>query len=145
MHEGGWNLDEINQKERLVLPGQTCIRTLDQMNKYSWFIQGWSPQKISKSFWNDGRVDLSFGNCNNEGEVAILVDGTEIKKSKAYGEETKVSLNVQDGTNLTIRADDRGIIRLFDLQIECGEFALPKFTLLIIQFAYRELSNCLIL
>ena len=118
MLEGGWDLDKIDPNERLVLPGQTCVNTLKQMSEFSWLAERWTSQTISTTFWDNGRVNLFFGNCNNLGEVTVLVDGTEIKKSS--GKNTKATFNVEHGTNLTIQADDKAIIRLKGIKIECG-------------------------
>ena len=130
MQEGGWDLDKIDQKERLVLPGQTCVGRQTKKSdivdlgqngyKLAWVAQGWSTQQISTSFWDKGRVNILFANCNNEGDVTILVNGTEIKKSKDNGKETRATFNVQEGTNLTITAGGRGIIHLKGIDIECG-------------------------
>ena len=121
MKEGGWDLKGIDEKERLVLPGQTCFNVRKQIKEFPDFVQGWLPSTISNTFWGSGRVTLKFSNCNNQGEVTIHVDGTEIAKSKLNGEETTASFNVQEGTVLEIKADNRAIIRLKDLQIECGK------------------------
>ena len=83
MEEGGWNLENIHEKERLLLPGQTSNKTVNKKNEFSWFVQNWIPALISTSFWGSGRVNLKFGNCNKEGEVSVLVDGTEIAKKSA--------------------------------------------------------------
>ena len=123
MHENGWDLANIKAKYRLVLPGDACnFNLLDAISKHNWFIQGWLSSMISTTFWSKGRVQLRFGNCNEVGEVAVLVDGTEVDKSKPNGKETTASFNVDEGTNLTIVADTRAIIKLFDINIECGEY-----------------------
>ena len=121
MKEGGWDLESIVEKERLLLPGQTCNKIVNQMNEFPWFVQKWFPTMISTTFWGSGRVTLKFDNCNNQGEVSIFVDGTEIANSKPNGEEPKATFNVEEGTVLEIKADNRAIIRLLDLKIECGK------------------------
>ena len=120
MKEGGWDLENIHAKERLALPVHTCEAFLDLINKYRWLVQGWTSSMISTRFWGFGRVTLMFSNCNNEGEVSVLVDGTEIAKSKSNGGESIASFKVEEGSVLEIKADNRAIIRLKDLQIECG-------------------------
>ena len=124
MRDGGWNLNGIRANERLVLPGRTCDTKLDRIDKHNWIIQGWSNQMISTTFWGAGRVEIMFANCNNEGEVTVLVDGVEIAKSKSYGEETTATFNVEDGSSLEIKTDDRAIIRIIDFQIDCGKIAM---------------------
>ena len=122
MHENGWDLANIQAKYRLVLPGDICnFNLLDAIDKHNWFIQGWLPSMISATFWNKGRVQLMFGNCNQVGEVAVLVDGSEVEKSKPKGRKTKASFNVDKGSNLTILADSGAIIKLFDINIKCGK------------------------
>ena len=121
MKEGGWDLASIIKKERLVLPEQTCFNVRKEINEFPDVVQGWIPSMISNSFWGSGRVTLKFGNCNNQGQVTILVDGTEIAKSKSNGRETTASFNVEEGAVLEIKADSLAIIRLLDLQIECGK------------------------
>ena len=121
MKEGGWELDGIIEKERLILPGKTCFNIAKQIDEFPYFVQGWIPSMISNTFWGSGRVTLKFGNCNNQGEVTILVDGTEIAKSKSNGRVTIASFNVEEGTVLEIKSDNLAIIRLLDLQIECGK------------------------
>ena len=121
MIEGSWDLKNIDEKERLVLPGGTCYKIVNQINEYPWFVQKWIPSSISTTFWGSGRVSLTFDNCNNQGEVTIHVDGTEIAKSKLVGGETTASFNVEEGTVLEIKVDNRAIINLLDLQIECGK------------------------
>ena len=121
MKEGGWDLESIDEKERLVLPRQTCFKLVDEIGAHPWLVQRWIPNMISTAFWGSGRVSLKFNNCNNQGEVTILVDGTEIAKSKSVGGETTASFNVEEGTVLQIKADNRAIIEIKDLQIECGK------------------------
>ena len=121
MQEGGWDLKNVVEKERLVLPGQTCDAKLHRIKEYPWIVQKWTEATISTTFWNIGRVVLKFDNCNNQGEVKVLVDGTEIAKSKSVGGETTANFNVEEGTVLEFKADNRAIIRIMDLDIECGK------------------------
>ena len=114
-------MENIYEKERLVLPGQTCDAKLHRIKEYNWIIQKWFPATISTTFWGSGRVTLKFDNCNNQGEVSVLVDGTEIANSKPNGEEPKATFNVEEGTVLEIKADNQAIIRINDLKIECGK------------------------
>ena len=121
MTDNGWDLANIDTKHRLVLPGGECdYNLLLTITKLNWIIQGWLPSMISATFWSKGRVELKFGNCNEVGEVAVFVDGTEVEKSKPNVEVTRAAFNVDEGSNLTIRADNRAIIKLFDINIECG-------------------------
>ena len=126
MKENGWNIDNINtQAARLVLPKGTCNwMLLDAIETHDWYEGGWDPSSISTNFWDHGKVTLRFGNCNDHGEVTILVDGTEIKKSRPKGGETTAVFMVNEGSNLTIATDNRGIIKLMDLKIECGELIM---------------------
>ena len=122
MHENGWDLANIRAKERLVLPGDTCnFDLLKDISENNWYIQGWLPTMISTTFWAPGRVHLTFGNCNVNGEVALLVDGIEVEKSKPNGRETNATFNVDEGSKLVIKADSLAIIRLFEINIECGK------------------------
>ena len=142
MKEGGWDLKNIKEKERLVLPGQTCEAAIDLIEKHSWFVQQWAPSVISATFWGSGRVNLKFNNCNNQGEVTILVDGTEISKSKSVGVDSTAAFNVEEGTLVEIKVDNRGIIRLIDLQIECGKFIFQGMsTVLILNTKTFDLSS----
>ena len=121
MKEGGWDLEGIIQEDRLVLPEQSCDAKLHRIKEYPWIVQNWFPAIISTTFWGSGRVVLKFNNCNNEGEVTVLVDGAEVAKSKSVGDDTTATFNVAEGTVLTIQTDNRSIIRITDLKIECGE------------------------
>ena len=121
MIESGWDLGNVEERERLVLPGRICNNYVDQMEEHPWFVQQWSPSTISTKFWSNGRATLAFNNCNKEGEVTIVVDGTEIAKSKPVGGETIAAFNVEEGTVLEINADTRAIIRLNGLDLECGK------------------------
>ena len=124
MEEGGWDLQSIDEKERMVLPGQTCDAAVDRIDKHPWFVQNWIPAMLSTKFWGTGRVTLKFDNCNKEGEVSVLVDGTEIaKKSTSVGGEKTATFMVEEGSVLEIKVDNRAIIRIKDLQIECGKFS----------------------
>ena len=138
MKEGGWDLGNIDEKERLVLPRETCDAALDRIDKHNWLVQKWIPSMISNTFWGSGRVVLKFDNCNNQGEVSIIVDGTEVAKSKTIGGETTATFNVEEGSVLEIKADNRAIIRLKDLQIECGKYLL----LTMFQFRIFRLKDC---
>ena len=121
MAENGWDMSNINPDRRLVLPRYECnFNLLDTIAKHNWFIQGWHPAMISATFWAKGRVQLQFGNCNVNGEVAILVDGTEVGKSLPNGEQTNATFNVDEGSKMIIKTDNRAIIKLFDIDIECG-------------------------
>ena len=121
MTGGGWNFEGIIDLERLVLPRQTCDAKLHRIKEYNWIVQQWIPSKISTTFWGSGRVSLKFNNCNNQGEVTVFVDGTEIAKSKSVGGETTATFNVEEESVLEIKADNRAIIRLLDIQIDCGK------------------------
>ena len=122
MEENGWDLKAINEETRLVLPKETCEKNLVYINNFNWIVQRWLVSRISTMFWGHGRVALSFGNCNNEGEVSVLLDGEEIKKSRSDVEETTATFNVKEGSNLTISTDNRAIIKLFDFKLKCGTF-----------------------
>ena len=123
MEANGWNMTMINEY-RLVLPDEFCKDELlpdkDGWNKWDWMIQGWSTTMISTEFWGPGRVDLTYGNCNLHGDVTVLVDGNEVGRSKPNGIETKAIFNVAEGSTMTIQTDSRSIIKLFDLDIKCG-------------------------
>ena len=121
MHENGWDLANIKARYRLVLPRDVCnFALLDDISKHHWYTQEWPTSMISTTFWGQGRVHLTFGNCNEVGEVALLVDGTEVEKSKPNGRGTNATFNVDEGSKLVIKADSRAIIKLFDIHIECG-------------------------
>ena len=45
----------------------------------------------------------------------------KIAKSKSVGGDLTATFNVEEGSLLEIKADNRAIIRLLDLQIECGK------------------------
>ena len=120
MNEGGWDLESIDEKERLVLPGQTCDAKFNRIKENNWMVQKWFPEMVSTTFWGSGRVTLKFDNCNNQGEVSVIVDGTEVANSKPNGVEPTATFNVEEGSVLEIKADNRGIIRLKDLKIKCG-------------------------
>ena len=124
MRDGGWSLNGIRANERLVLPGRTCDTKLDRIHKDNWIVQGWTNQMISTTFWGAGRVEIKFANCNKEGEVTVLVDGVEIAKSKSYGKETTATFNLEEGSLLEIKTDDRAIIRINDFQIDCGKLSI---------------------
>ena len=121
MKEGGWDLEGIIQEDRLVLPGQSCDAKLHRIKEYPWIVQNWFPAIISTTFWGSGRLNLKFENCNNQGEVSVLVDGTEIANSKPNGEEPKATFNVEEGTVLEVKANNHAIIRIISLKIECGK------------------------
>ena len=121
MQENGWELNNSYNDQRLVLTNNACWSLLDTIDKHKWLVQPWSTSAISTSFWGDGRASLDFGNCNVEGRVTVLLDGEEIGNSTIGNEKTSVSFNVTTGSNLTIAADDRSIIRLYDLRLECGK------------------------
>ena len=122
MEDNGWDLKAIDKKTdpRLVLSEETCKRKLEFIEHFNWVVQGWSNSAISTRFWGRGRAKLTFGNCNNEGEVSVLLDGKEIKKSKPNGEKTTVSFDMKEGSNLTITTDNRSIIKLIRLKLKCG-------------------------
>ena len=121
MIEGGWDIGNVEDRERWVLPGQSCDDSLDRIDKHPWIKQQWSPTTISTKFWSTGRATLAFNNCNKEGEITILVDGREVAKSKPVGEATAAAFNVDEGTVLEIKADNRAITRLLRLYLACGK------------------------
>ena len=129
MKDGGWDTQKIEEKERLVLPGKTCDRKFNRIKENNWIATGWTSEEMSTSFWGAGRVELTFANCNKEGEVSVLIDGVEIEKSKPNGQKTTAIFNVEQGTVISIRTDDHSIIRIMDLQIQCGK--LIKYNLII--------------
>ena len=117
MKENGWDLDNIDEERRLVLRGKECNRKLFD----DWLVQGWETSMISTTFWSKGRANLKFGNCNNKGDVTVLIDGTEVGKSTSNGETANVTFNFDEGSKLTIKAEGRAVIKLFSLKIKCGE------------------------
>ena len=121
MNENGWDLDTEKMEDRLVLTKSVCRNVRDTIDKYKWVVQQWSSTAISTSFWDHGRATLMFGNCNYEGQVTILLDGTEIAKSDLGKRRTTVTFNVDERSNLTITTDDRSVIRLFHLKLDCGK------------------------
>ena len=121
MIEGGWDIGNVEDRERLVLPGRTCDNYVDRIEEHPWFAQKWAPATISTKFWSNGRATLEFDNCNKEGEVTIMVDGTEIAKSKPLGGKTTAVFNVEEDSILEIKADSRAITRLLRVHLECGK------------------------
>ena len=121
MEENGWDLNNSYQDKRLVLTENACWNLLDTIDKHKWLIQPWTTSTISTSFWGDGRAALDFGNCNMEGRVTVLLDGKVIGNSTIGNKRTSLSFNVAKGSILTIQADDRSIIRLYDLKLDCGK------------------------
>ena len=121
MIENGWDLQNSYQDKRLVLTENACWNLLNTIDKFKWMIQPWTTSTISTSFWGDGRATLDFGNCNVEGRVTVLLDGKEIGNSSIGNKITSVSFNVANGSTLAIEADDRSVIRLYDLRLECGK------------------------
>ena len=121
MKENGWDLDNLDQ-DRLVLRGQQCNPKLFDGSRFSnWLVQTWSTSMISTTFWSKGRAKLKFDNCYNQGEVSVLIDGTEVGKSTSNGKTATVSFNFDEGTNLTIKAEGQSIIKLYSLKIKCGK------------------------
>ena len=121
MIEAGWDLGNIKERERLVLPEWTCDKAFHRIKDDPWIAQKWAPATISTKFWSNGRATLEFDNCNKEGEVTIMVDGTEIAKSKPLGGKTTAVFNVEEDSILEIKADSRAITRLLRLHLECGK------------------------
>ena len=122
MKDNGWDLDSIDEGNRLVLRGKQCnLKLLDGSPGSNWLVQRWSTSMISTTFWSKGRAKLKFGNCNNQGEVSVLIDGTTVGKSTPNDEKTTVSFNFDEGSNLTIKAEGQSIIKLFSLRIKCGK------------------------
>ena len=122
MKENGWVLDNIDEENRLVLRGKQCnLKLLDGSRGSNWLVQTWSTSMISTTFWSKGRATLKFGNCNNLGNVKVLIDGSEVGTSKANGKKSTASFNFDEGSNLTIKAEGRSIIKLFSLKIKCGK------------------------
>ena len=122
MKDNGWDLDSIDEGNRLVLHGKRCdLKLLDGTPGSNWLVQRWSTSMISTTFWSKGRAKLKFGNCNNQGEVSVMIDGTEVGKSTSNEEKSTVSFNFDEGSNLTIKAEGRSIIKLFSLKINCGK------------------------
>ena len=123
MEENGWDLENIDKEIRLVLPKGGCNwKLLAAAETNPWYERGWKTSSISTSFWDHGIIELTFANCNEHGEVIVLVDGTEIEKSKANGEETTAIFKVNEGSNLTIATDKLGIIKLKKLNVKCGKY-----------------------
>ena len=121
MEEHGWDLDALDKDNRLMLTKHACRSQLEFLKSNKWTVEQWSTSAISTSFWGTGQATLTFGNCYNEGEITILLDDTEIAKSKRNEYKSKVTFNVEDGSTLTIRTDDKAIIRLFQLDLTCGK------------------------
>ena len=121
MKENGWDLDTEMMNYRLVLTDGGCRNVLHTINEYKWMVQKWSSTALTTSFWDHGRATLMFGNCNYEGQVTILLGGTEIAKSDLGKRRTTVTFNVDERSNLTIKTDDRSVIRLFHLKLDCGK------------------------
>ena len=121
MKEHGWDVKNMDMDYRLTLTKHACENRLDFLEKNKWVVEQWSTTAMTTSFWGTGEATLEFGNCYKEGEITILLDDTEIAKSKRGEFKSKVSFNVTDGSILTIKTDDKAIIRLFRLDLECGK------------------------
>ena len=126
MKEHGWNLEAINADTRLVLTQRACMKLLHNLKDFEWMDQQWSTTSISTSFWGVGSATLEFGNCNKAGDVTVLLDDVEIAKSKINVDMSNVTFNVGHGSVLTIRANDKAIIRLFSLEVKCGKYEMYK-------------------
>ena len=122
MSKSGWDLEDINEEIRLILPGQNCSHIIDQINKNKSVVQEWKDKTVSTTFLGFGRADLTFGNCNRLGKVTVLVDDTEINEDRGIGLETMALFNFEKGTVLTIKADSEGIIQLYNLRLTCSKF-----------------------
>ena len=123
MRENGWDLQNIHAKKRLVMTEEACWNLLDTIDKHKWMVQQWATSSISTSFWSEGKAMLKFGNCFNEGKVTVFLDGKEIGNSSHSKDNSKtVTFNVAAGSILDIKTDDRSIIRLFELNLECGKY-----------------------
>ena len=121
MEEHGWDLKEVDKNNRLMLSQHACNNHLEFLKNNKWIVEQWSTSVISTSFWGTGKATLQYGNCFNEGEVAIFLDDNEIAKSKRGEYISKVTFNVEEGSTLAIKTDDKAIIRLFRLDLECGK------------------------
>ena len=121
LKENGWELDIKQMEDRLTFTKSGCYNLLHTINENKWVVQKWSATEISTDFWDHGKATLLFGNCNNQGHVTVLLDGTEIGKSDLNVMRTNVTFNFAEGSKLTIQTDDRSIIQLFDMKLECGK------------------------
>ena len=57
MEEGGLNFEYIHEKERLLLLGHTCNKTVNKKNEFPLFVQNLIPAIISTSFWGKRKSD----------------------------------------------------------------------------------------
>ena len=121
MKEYGWDLSTIDEDTRLVLTQSACEKRLHTLESFKWMDQQWSTTSISTSFWGVGSATLEFGNCNNAGDVTVLLDGGEIAKSKMNEAVSNVTFNFDERSVLTIRANGKAIIRLHSLESKCGK------------------------
>ena len=122
MKENGWDLENIEEERRLVLRGKECNPKFFDGSVFSnWLVQGWETSMISTTFWSKGRATLKFGNCNNLGNVKVLIDGSEVGTSKANGKKSTALFSFDEGSNLTIKAEGQSIIKLYSLKIKCGK------------------------
>ena len=111
----------MDMDNRLMLTQHACNNQLEILKANNWVVQQWTTSAMTTSFWGTGKATLEFGNCHNQGEVTIILDDNEIAKSKGGEFKSKVTFDVADGSTLTIKADDKAIIRLFGLDLECGK------------------------
>ena len=121
MEEQGWDVKAMDMDNRLTLTQQACENRLDFLKHNDWVLEQWSASAMSTSFWGTGKATLEFGNCYKEGVVTILLDDNEIAKSKRGEFHSRVTFDVADGSTLTIKTDNKAIIRLFRLDLECGK------------------------
>ena len=124
MKEHGWDVTDIDMDNRLTLTQHACENRQDYLKDNGWVVRQWSTSAMTTSFWGTGKATLEFGNCNKEGEVTVLLDDNEIAKSKIGEFKSKVTFNVEDGSTLAIKTDDKAIIRLFRLDLECGKLMI---------------------
>ena len=121
MEEHGWDLKAMDTHNRLMLTQHACESRLEFLENHKWKVDQWSTSVMYTSFWGTGKATLQFGNCYSEGEVTILLDDNEIAKSKRNEIKSSVTFNVADGSTLAIKTDNRAIIQLFRLDLECGK------------------------
>ena len=137
MEEHGWDLKAIDQHNRLMLNQKSCENRLEFLKTNKWIVDQWSTSAVTTSFWGSGQVTLEFGNCYNEGVVTVLLDDNEIAKSKRNEYISSVTFNVADGSTLAIKTDDRAIIQLFRLDLECGKAIIYQECIILMkQFIY---------
>ena len=119
MQNNGWIFENLTDEMSLCMPFKSNVPKVcgGSLGWYGWGC-GSKKGSISTVLRGSGTAQLHYGNCWNEGEVDVYLNGTKILSSDSDSTQVN-SFDYRDGEKLEITEVDTGIIQIRNITFKC--------------------------